>query len=114
MNETIRSLFPAANQYTYLNSAAVSPIPTTAIEAINSQLADVAAHGSAHFQHWVDTKDRARCLIAEMLKVRSEQVAFLRNTSDGVASIANGLQWRFGDNIVSFVGEFPANFYAWR
>jgi len=114
MNDAIRSLFPAANQYTYLNSAAVSPMPTTAIEAINMQLADVATHGSAHYQDWVDTKGRARELIAEMLKVRSEQVAFLRNTSDGIASIANGLTWRAGDNIVSFVGEFPANFYAWR
>src|SRR5260221_9568989 len=114
MNDAIRSLFPAAQQYTYLNSAAVSPMPTTAIEAINLQLADVAAHGSAHYQDWVNTKDRARGLIAEMLKVRADQVAFMRNTSDGFASIANGLTWQPGDNIVSFAGEFPANFYPWR
>ncbi len=114
MNDAIRKLFPAAQQYTYLNSAAVSPIPTTAIEAIKWQLADVAAHGSIHFNDWVDTKGRARSLIAEMLKVRPEQVAFLRNTSDGFASIANGLTWQAGDNIVSFEREFPANFYAWR
>src|SRR5258706_1004696 len=114
MNDAIRSLFPAAQQYTYLNSAAVSPMPTTAIEAINLQLADVAAHGSAHYQDWVNTKDRARGLIAEMLKVRPDQVAFIRNTSDGFASIANGLRWQPGDNIVSFAGEFPANFYPWR
>src|SRR5258705_10281019 len=114
MNDTIRSLFPAANQYTYLNSAAVSPMPTTAIETINNQLADVATHGSAHYQDWIDTKGRARELIAEMLKVRSDPVAFLRNTSEGFASIANGLNWQAGDNIVSFSGEFPANFYPWR
>ena len=114
MNDAIRSLFPAANNYTYLNSAAVSPIPTTAIEAINVQLADVAANGSKNYQDWVDTKDRARSLLAAMLNVRDEQVAFTRNTSDGVASIANGLTWISGDNIVSFVNEFPANFYPWR
>jgi selenocysteine lyase/cysteine desulfurase len=49
-----------------------------------------------------------------MLGVRSGQIAFVRNTSDGVASIANGLAWRAGDNIVSFEREFPANFYPWR
>ncbi|MEO6656226.1 MAG: aminotransferase class V-fold PLP-dependent enzyme [Pyrinomonadaceae bacterium] len=114
MNDAIRSLFPAASQYTYLNSAAVSPIPTTAIEAINWQLADVAANGSAHFNDWVDTKTRARDLVAEMLKVRSDQIAFLRNTSDGFSTIANGLAWKTGDNIVSFEREFPANFYPWR
>lgn len=114
MNEAIRSLFPATRNYAYLNSAAVSPIPTTAIEAINGQLADVSAHGSAHYQDWIDTKNRARALIAEMLTVRPEQIAFLRNTSDGFASIANGLTWQKGDNVVSFEREFPANFYAWR
>jgi len=114
MNDAIRSLFPATRHLTYLNSAAVSPIPTTAIEAINSQLADVAANGSAHYQDWVDTKNRARGLIAGMLKVRPDQIAFLRNTSDGFASIANGLRWSAGDNIVSFEREFPSNYYAWR
>ncbi len=114
MNEAIRSLFPAAQQYTYLNSAAVSPIPTTAIAAVTAQLEDVAAHGSTNYQDWIDTKNRARTLVAEMLNVKSEQIAFLRNTSDGFASIANGLTWRAGDNIVSFEREFPANFYPWR
>jgi len=114
MNDAIRSLFPATNTYAYLNSAAVSPIPTTAIEAINWQLNDVAGHGAAHFNDWVATKDRCRALIGEMLKVRPEQVAFMRNTSDGFSSIANGLDWGKGDNIVSFAAEFPANYYPWR
>lgn len=114
MNETIRSLFPATKHLTYLNSAAVSPMPTTAIEAVNRQLTDVATHGSAHYQDWIDTKNRARSLAAEMLHVRADQVAFLRNTSDGFATIANGLSWNSGDNIVSFEREFPSNFYAWR
>ncbi len=114
MNPQIRSLFPALEKLTYLNSAAVSPIPTTAIEAVTSQLNDVALHGALHYQDWVDTKGRCRTLVAEMLHVRPDQVAFVRNTSDGVASIANGLAWQAGDNIVSFAGEFPANFYPWR
>ena len=114
MNDAIRSLFPATQNYTYLNSAAVSPIPTTAMDAINWQLNDVATNGSLHFNDWVDTKNRARELVAQMLKVRSDQVAFLRNTSDGFASIASGINWQKGDNIVSFANEFPSNFYPWR
>lgn len=114
MNEQIRSLFPAASNYTYLNSAAVSPMPTIAVEAVHSQLQDVANHGSEHYVEWIATKNHARGLLASMLNVRDEQVAFMRNTSDGIASIAAGLDWRAGDNIVSFAGEFPANFYPWR
>ncbi len=114
MNDHIRSLFPALKELTYLNSAAVSPMPITAIEAVTSQLNDVASFGSAHYTDWIDTKNRARALIAEMLHVQPEQIAFMRNTSDGFASVANGLNWLKGDNIVSFEREFPSNYYPWR
>lgn len=114
MNETIRSLFPATQKYVYLNSAAVAPIPSSAVEAVYSQLKDVSENGAVNFNEWIATKQRARWLVAEMLGVKTEQIAFMRNTSDGLASIAGGLKWRKGDNIVSFAKEFPANFYAWR
>jgi selenocysteine lyase/cysteine desulfurase len=114
MNEHIRSQFAALEKYTYLNSAAVSPIPRTAVEAVNSQLNDVASHGSEHYTDWIETKGRARALLAGMMNVRPEQVAFMRNTSDGFAAVATGFDWRLGDNIVSFEGEFPSNFYPWR
>ncbi|MGI8812277.1 MAG: aminotransferase class V-fold PLP-dependent enzyme [Pyrinomonadaceae bacterium] len=114
MNNEIRSLFPAASKYTYLNSAAVSPIPTTAVDAVISQLRDVSENGSEHFNEWVATKDRSRGLLAEMLNVQPENIAFMRNTSDGFASVANGIAWKDTDNIVSFENEFPSNFYPWR
>jgi selenocysteine lyase/cysteine desulfurase len=114
MNETIRALFPAAQEYVYLNSAAVAPLPKPSIEAVVSQLNDVSENGSTHFASWIAAKQRARELVAEMLGVRGEQIAFMRNTSDGFASIANGIDWKSSDNIVSFAREFPANYIPWR
>lgn len=114
MDEHIRSLFPATKKYTYLNSAAVSPIPLTAVDAVRSQLDDVALNGSRNYLDWVATKNRARSLIAEMLGADANNVAFMRNTSDGLAAVASGLTWKDDDNIVSFAAEFPANFYPWR
>lgn len=114
MNQNIRRLFPAAVEYTYLNSAAVSPIPTTAVEAVVSQLNDVSNHGSEHYTDWIATKNRARGLVASMLNVREDQIAFTRNTSDGFAAVAGGIDWAEGDNLVSFAGEFPANYYPWK
>jgi len=114
MNEKIRELFQATKKYAYLNSAAVAPVPTIAARAVNRQLRDVSENGSVNFTDWVATKNRAREIIAAMLKVKTEQIAFLRNTSDALSSAANGLKWNAGDNIVSFAKEFPANFYAWR
>lgn len=114
MNEQIRQLFPATKNYVYLNSAAVSPMPSVAVEAVTSQLRDVSENGTINMQKWLDTKKRCRNLVAEMLKVEPEQIAFMRNTSDGFSTVANGLDWAEGDNIVTFAKEFPSNFYPWR
>lgn len=114
MNEKIRKAFPVTEKYTYLNSAAVGTVPSVSVEAVYSQLRDVSENGTVNFADWIDTKNRARNLVAQMLNVKAEQIAFLRNTSDGFASVAGGMSWRTGDNIVSFEKEFPANFYPWR
>jgi selenocysteine lyase/cysteine desulfurase len=37
----------------------------------------------------------------------------MRNTSDGLSAIANGLRWQRGDNVVTFRREFPSNIYPW-
>lgn len=114
MNDSIRGQFAVLRQFAYLNSAAVSPIPNSSIEAVNKQMHDVASFGSSHYTDWIETKNRARELVAQVINAKPEQVAFTRNTSDGVASIANGIKWAKGDNIVSFEREFPSNFYPWR
>ena len=113
MNETLRALFPITERVVYLNHAAVSPPPTATLEAVNSQMADVAQNGSLHYRSWVAVKERARRTASEMIGARPEQIAFMRNTSDGLSTIANGLRWRANDNLVTFRGEFPSNIYAW-
>lgn len=114
MNEQIRELFPATQKYVYLNSAAVSPMPSIAVEAVLKQLRDVSENGTVNMQDWLDTKKNCRNIVAGMLKVKPETVAFMRNTSDGFSTVANGLDWAEGDNIVTFAKEFPSNFYPWK
>jgi selenocysteine lyase/cysteine desulfurase len=113
MTPEVRALFPITERYNYLNHAAVSPLPTTTLRAVESQLRDVHENGSAGFRNWLATKEQARDLLANLLGARPEQVAFLRNTSDALSSVANGLTWRRGDNIVTFSREFPSNIYPW-
>ena len=113
MNEQIRALFPITERLVYLNSAAISPPPATAVAAAKGQLDDVQRDGSSNFGAWLATKEEARQRLATMLGARPEQVAFMRNTSDGLSCIANGLAWQAGDNLVTFRGEFPSNMYPW-
>lgn len=113
MTPELRALFPITEHSIYLNHAAVSPLPTTTLRAVESQLRDVHENGSAGFRNWLATKEQARELLANLLGARPEQVAFMRNTSDALSSVANGLTWRAGDNIVTFGREFPSNIYPW-
>jgi selenocysteine lyase/cysteine desulfurase len=113
MNDTLRALFPVTERAIYLNHAAVSPPPIPTINAVQSQLADVSENGSVNFRNWIAVKEKTRRLVAGMMGALPEQVAFMRNTSDGLSTVANGLEWRPGDNIVTFRGEFPSNIYPW-
>ena len=113
MTPEIRSLFPITQRAIYFNHAAVSSPPITTIQAIEAQLRDVHENGSANFRSWLAVKEQARKLLAALLGARPEQVAFMRNTSDSLSTVANGLAWRPGDNIVTFNREFPSNIYPW-
>lgn len=113
MDQRMRDLFPVALNSTYLNSAAIGPMPTVTVDAVRSQLEDVSRNGSANLNDWFATKDRVRRLLASMLGGKVEDIAFTRNTSDGLCAVASGMKWNAGDNIVTFANEFPANFYPW-
>lgn len=114
MNDAIRASFPAARLGVYLNTAAMGPLPTSTVAAISAQLDQVATGGSANLADWLCTRERVRALVASMLGATTEDVAFTRNTTDGLCAVASGLDWNSGDNIVSFQDEFPANYYPWR
>lgn len=114
MNDSLRALFPVTERAIYLNHAAVSAPPASTIHAIQAQLADVSENGSINFRKWLAVKESARQLVAGMLgAARPDQVAFMRNTSDGLSTVANGIDWRPGDNLVTFRHEFPSNLYPW-
>ena len=113
MNDDLRALFPITKDAVYLNHAAVSPPPLPTVEAVTAQLNNVVEHGLLHYRSWVATKERARKLAAAMIGARPEQIAFMRNTSDGLSTVANGLRWRPGENVVTFRREFPSNIYPW-
>ena len=113
MTPELRALFPVTERYIYLNHAAISPPPLATIRAVEAQLNDVQHNGSANYRSWVAVKEHTRELLAGLLSARPDQVAFVRNTSDALSTVANGLDWRVGDNIVTFSREFPSNVYPW-
>ena len=113
MNNAIRSLFPVTEKYVYLNHAAVSPLSTRVRDAMNKLVDDVTLNGSANYGDWLEIYQRARTSAARLVGARPHEIAFMRNTSEAISAVANGLGWLAGDNIVTTAVEFPANVYPW-
>jgi cysteine desulfurase/selenocysteine lyase len=108
-----RELFPITQSYVYLNHASVSPLSTRVRDAMAAMLDGVTRYGDRKFEQWEGVVSGAREAAARLVNALPRQIAFLRNTSEALSVIANGVQWRAGDNIVSSAAEFPANIYPW-
>ena len=50
---------------------------------------------------------------AQLLKTSVDNISMLTNTSEGISMIANGYPFEPGDQIISYVNEYPANHYPW-
>src|SRR5262245_12978619 len=113
MNAEIRELFPVTQNYVYLNHAAVCPISIPVYERMRRHARDLLENGAVHFREWGASVKQARELAARLINAGPDEIAFAPNTSAGLAMIANGVDWRAGDNIVTADCEFPANVIPW-
>jgi selenocysteine lyase/cysteine desulfurase len=106
--------FPVRENLLYLNHAAVSPLPQVCADAMKG-LADDALHfGSLNYREWLDVYAGLRLAAARLMNAAPSEIALVKNTSEGIATIAMGIDWKSGDRMVGFVEEFPANLYPWR
>src|SRR6266513_821131 len=113
MNQTIRALFPVTEEYVYMNHAAVAPLSTRVRDGMIALVDDVTGNGSVNYEEWCQTYERTRESAARLVNARPHEIAFMRNTSDALSAVANGIDWREGDNVVTCNVEFPANVYPW-
>lgn len=109
----LREEFPITRHYNFMNHAAVAPVSRRAANAVRAYLTQVEekAYIKGGFYKHVD---RVRGLAARLINADADEIAFIKNTSEGISFVANGLTWQTGDNIVSSNAEFPANIYPWQ
>ena len=108
-----REEFPVTNELIYLNHAAVAPLCRRAADAIRWLADDACQFGSLHYDKWMDAYAGLRKATARLINSSPEEIAIVKNTSEGIAIVALGLNWKAGDRVVAFKEEFPANYYPW-
>ena len=106
--------FPVRENLVYLNHAAVAPLPRVTADALKHLAEDSLRWGSLHYAEWLAAYDGLRAAAAKLINGHASEIALMKNTSEGIATIAMGLDWKPGDRIVGFNEEFPANLYPWK
>ena len=112
--ERYRDEFPVRQRFIYLNHAGVAPLCRRAAQAMQELADDVLYFGSFHYGAWMDAYAGVRTAAARLIHADPGEIAIVKNTSEGIATIAMGIDWRAGDKVVAFREEFPANFYPWK
>lgn len=105
--------FPVTQKCIYLDHAGVSPLPLRVKSAIETFLSEATNAGAFHSPKWSQQVVEIRRSCARLVHARPEEIAFVKSTSHGLSIVANGLDWKPGDNVLIYEKEFPSNIYPW-
>jgi selenocysteine lyase/cysteine desulfurase len=111
--ETYRREFPVTEKYLYLDHAGVAPISCRVRTAVELFLKESTEGGAFHYPKWAQQIVETRRACARLINADSDEIAFVKSTSHGLSLVANGLDWKPGDNILVYEKEFPSNLYPW-
>jgi cysteine desulfurase/selenocysteine lyase len=107
-----RNLMPLSDHYIHMNHAGVSPMSRRSGAAID-QVVEACMTRPYRAGWSQDEADRVRELVAQLITCSPDSVALTRSTAHGFSFVAQGLDWKSGDNVVGAQWEYPANVYPW-
>ena len=103
--DALRREMIVTRRWAYFDHAAVAPLAEPARVALADWAADAAANGAAAWSDWQRKVEEARARAGRLLNAEPKDVAFIKNTSEGISFVAEGLPWRAGDNVVTAADE---------
>ena len=111
--ESWRTEFPVTKTSIYMNHAGVAPLSRRVQDAMVAFIEDATVNGAVNAEEWAETAEVCRAAAAQLINAATTEIAFMKNTTQGILIAANGIDWREGDNVVTTAVEFPANVYPW-
>ncbi len=108
-----RDEFPITREYVFFNNAAISAPPKRVVSAVEELLHQFSHDGLTFYPRWMEQVARTRSLFARLINAEPEEVCFIGNTSDGISTVAGGMDWKPGDRVLLVYPDFPSNVYPW-
>ena len=103
----VRDRFPLLRETTYLNCAAIGPMPDFLLQTYQQAVLDR--------QHLIagDAVARANAGLAQYLGVDGASLSFWTNTTQAINVVAGSVDWQSGDEVVVNAADFPSNVLPW-
>ncbi|MEZ6072344.1 MAG: aminotransferase class V-fold PLP-dependent enzyme [Pirellulales bacterium] len=109
----VRQQMPVTDRWAYFDHAGVAPLPAPARDRLKAWADDAAESGDVNWSRWHRSVGNLRNLAAALITAEPDELAVVRNTTEGLSLVAEGYPWRPGDNVVITGGDFPTNVYPW-
>lgn len=110
--EAARDEFPITRHCVYFDLANMNSPPSRVTQALASFFATMQERGGDKAAFGMEI-EATRRKAATLLGCDASELAFTRNTSDGLNIAANAIDWRAGDNVVLPANEHPNNVFPW-
>ncbi|TWT97910.1 Cysteine desulfurase [Botrimarina colliarenosi] len=111
--QRLRAAMPVTAKWAYFDHAAVAPLSGPAQQALTDWAAEAAAEGDTKWPEWDRCVEATRRRAATLINASPDEIALMPSTTAGINLVAEGLDWREGDNVVVLADEFPSNLYPW-
>ena len=102
----------------YFDNAATTLKPRQVIDAVKSYYENCSAnvHRGVYelSQEATDLYEDSRSRIADFIGCKSNELVFVRNTTEGINLVAYGIKWIPGDEVISTVMEHHSNMIPWQ
>lgn len=107
--------FPIDADLCYLNHAAIGPWPRRTADAVARFAQQNLVRGGTDYPAWLEVERRLRNRIATLINAPDvDDIALTKNTSEGLSTVSQGLDWGDGDEVVGFEHDFSSNRMVWE
>ncbi len=101
--------------YTHFNNAAWCPVPSIAVKSAHDFISKIANEAVNCFEEIMDIYETDKEVVAKFVGAAGpENVAFTPNCATAISMIAQSLEYKSGENIVTWEQEYASNAYTWH
>jgi selenocysteine lyase/cysteine desulfurase len=97
----------------WVNSAHQGPMPRVAVEAARKAIEQKARPFHIGNDAFFEVPVRLRMALGKLVGAAADDIILGNSTTYGLDLLANGMQWRSGDEVLLVDGDYPANVYPW-